>query len=72
MASFESVQRRIDTRFAQAQKNLDEIAVNNQYGVEDMMRFYEASRRMASATFALTEHTRFKHSLTKSIIDAVQ
>ena len=36
------------------------------------MRFYEASRSMASATFALTEQTRFKHSLTKSIIDAVQ
>ena len=72
MASFESVQRRIDTRFAQAQKNLDEIALNNQSGVEDMMRFYEASRSMASATFALTEQTRFKHNLTKSIIDAVQ
>ena len=44
MASFESVQRRIDTRFAQAQKNLDEIASNNQTGVEDMRRFFEASR----------------------------
>lgn len=72
MASFESVQRRIDTRFAQAQKNLDEIAMNDQYGVEDSIRFYEASRKMASATLALTEQTRFKHSLTKSIIDAVQ
>lgn len=72
MASFESVQRRIDTRFAQTQKNLDEIASNNQTGVEDMRRFFEASRSVAIATFAITEQTRLKHSLTKSIIDAVQ
>ena len=72
MASFESIQHRIDTRYAQAQKGLDEIAMNDQYGIEDSIRFYEASRKMASASFALTEQTRFKHSLTKSIIDAVQ
>ena len=72
MASFESIQRRIDLRFAQAQKNMDEIALSNQGGTEDMMVFLDASRKMATATFSLTEQTRLKHSLTKSIIDAVQ
>ena len=72
MASFESIQRRIDLRFAQAQKNMDEIALSNQGGREDMMAFLEASRKLATATFSLTEQTRLKHSLTKSIIDAVQ
>ena len=72
MASFESIQRRIDLRFAQAQKKMDETALSNQGGTEDMMAFLEASRKMATATFSLTEQTRLKHSLTKSIIDAVQ
>ena len=43
MASFESIQRRIDARFIQAQKNLHEIALNNQGGPEDMARFLDAS-----------------------------
>lgn len=72
MASFESIQRRIDLRFAQAQKKMDETALSNQGGTEDMMAFLDASRKMATATFSLTEQTRLKHSLTKSIIDAVQ
>ena len=72
MASFESIQRRIDLRFALAQKKMDETALSNQGGREDMMAFLEASRKMATATFSLTEQTRLKHSLTKSIIDAVQ
>ena len=72
MASFESIQRRIDLRFAQAQKKMDETALSNQGGTEDMMVFLDASRKMATATFSLTEQTRLKHSLTKSIIDAVQ
>ncbi|KMM80464.1 type III secretion protein HrpF [Pseudomonas deceptionensis] len=72
MASFESIQRRIDLRFALAQKKMDETALSNQGGTEDMMVFLDASRKMATATFSLTEQTRLKHSLTKSIIDAVQ
>lgn len=72
MASFESIQRRIDTRFIQAQKKLEEIALNNQANPEDMQRFLDASQKMAIASFSINEQTRFKHSLTKSIIDAVQ
>ena len=72
MASFESIQRRIDARFVQAQKNLHEIALNNQGGPEDMARFLDAARKVAIASFSINEQTRFKHSLTKSIIDAVQ
>ena len=72
MASFESIQRRIDARFVQAQKNLHEIALNNQGGPEDMARFLDAARKVATATFSINEQTQFKHSLTKSIIDAVQ
>ena len=72
MASFESIQRRIDTRFLNAQKNLEAIALNNQGGLEDMRHFLDASRKLASASFSVNEQTRFKHSLTKSIIDAVQ
>ena len=72
MASFESTQRRIDLRFAQAQKNMNDIALNNQSSTEDMLSFLHASRQMATATFTITEQTRLKHSLTKSIIDAVQ
>ena len=44
MASFESIQRRIDTRFIQAQKKLEEIALNNQASPEDMQRFREIVR----------------------------
>ena len=72
MASFESIQRQIDTRFALAQKNLDDIALNNQGSVEDLAHFLDAARQAATATFSITEQTRFKHSLTKSILDAVQ
>jgi len=72
MASFESIQRRIDARFVLAQKNLHEIALNNQGGPEDMARFLDASRKVATAPFSINEQPRFKHSLTKSIIDAVQ
>ena len=72
MASFESIQRRIDTRLLQAQKNLEAIALNNQGGLEDMARFFDASRKVAITSFSVNEQTRFKHSLTKSIIDAVQ
>lgn len=72
MASFESIQRRIDTRFIQAQKKLEEIALNNQASPEDMQRFLDASQKMAIASFSINEQTRFKLSLTKSIIDAVQ
>ena len=49
MASFESIQRRIDARFVLAQKNLHEIALNNQGGPEDMARFLDASRKVATA-----------------------
>lgn len=72
MASFESIQRRIDTRFLNAQKNLEAIALNNQGNPEDMARFLEASRKVAITSFSINEQARFKHSLTKSIIDAVQ
>ena len=72
MPSFESIQRRIDNRLEQAQKNIDSIAMSNQGSQQDMISFLSASQRMASATFSMTEQTRFKHSLTKSIIDAVQ
>ena len=72
MPSFESIQRRIDIRFEKAQKNMDSIAMSNQGSQQDMLSFLSASKKMASATFSITEQTRFKHSLTKSIIDAVQ
>ena len=72
MASFESIQRRIDTRLLHAQKNLEAIALNNQGGLEDITHFFNAARKLASASFSVNEQTRFKHSLTKSIIDAVQ
>ena len=72
MASFESIQRRIDTRYLHAQKNLETIALNNQGAPEDMARFVDALRKVAVANFSINEQTRFKHSLTKSIIDAVQ
>ena len=72
MASFESIQRRIDYRYGLAQKNMDEMTQNNQGTLEDMIHFLDASRKMASASFSITEQTKFKHSLTKAIIDAVQ
>ena len=72
MASFESIQRRIDTRLQHAQKNLEAIALSNQGSLEDMTHFLDAARKLASASFSVNEQTRFKHSLTKSIIDAVQ
>lgn len=72
MATFESIQRRIDTRYAQAQKNMDDIAAGNQGRFEDLLSFFHASQDMASASLAMTEQTRFKHSLTKAIIDSVQ
>lgn len=72
MATFESIQRQIDTRYNLAQRNIDEIATGSRGGFEDMVSFYHASRSLASATFAMTEQTRFKHSLTKAIIDGVQ
>ncbi|WP_338660705.1 hypothetical protein [Pseudomonas bubulae] len=51
---------------------MEEIALNNQASPEDMQRFLDASQKMAIASFSINEQTRFKHSLTKSIIDAVQ
>ncbi|WP_300729769.1 type III secretion protein [Pseudomonas sp.] len=72
MATFESIQRRIDTRYIQAQRNMDEIAMNGQGSFEDLVSFFHASQSMASASLAMTEQTRFKHSLTKAIIDGVQ
>lgn len=72
MASFESIQRRIDNGYKLAQKNLYDIAQNNQGSLQDMISFYNASRQMATASFTVTEQSRIKHSLTKAIIDAVQ
>ena len=72
MASFESIQRRIDNRYDLAQRNINDIAQNNQGSHQDMLSFLNASRQMAAASFSITEQSKFKHSLTKAIIDAVQ
>lgn len=72
MATFESIQRQIDTRFNLAQRNLDETVLGSQGSLEDQISFFHAAKSLASATHAMTEQTRFKHNLTKAIIDGVQ
>lgn len=72
MPTFESIQRHIDNRYTLAQRNLDKIAMSGQGSFEDLVSFFHASQSMASASLAMTEQTRFKHSLTKAIIDGVQ
>lgn len=72
MATYESVQQRIDRRFLQAQKTVDDIAMNNSGSLEDVQRFHEAMKSVQFASAALKEQTRLKSSLAKTIIDAIQ
>lgn len=72
MPSFQAVQHRLDTRFYQAQDNLDDIAMNTEgYSLEDMHSFVEAMRQMAGASYAVNQETMIKHNLAKTIIDAM-
>ncbi|SDV04640.1 type III secretion protein HrpF [Pseudomonas mucidolens] len=72
MATYESVQRGIDSRFLQAQKAVDDIAMNNTGSLEDVQRFHDAMKGLQFASAALKEQTRLKSSLSKTIIDAIQ
>jgi hypothetical protein len=72
MPSFEAVQRRLDTRFDQAQDNLDDIALNAEgYSLDDMHSFVEAMRQVSAASYAVNQETVIKHNLAKAIVDAM-
>lgn len=72
MKTYQSVQKGIDNRFLKAQKELDDIALNNTGSPEDLAMFQQAMTNMAFATVALKEQTRLKASLAKSVIDGIQ
>ncbi|MHA6494950.1 serine kinase [Pseudomonas borbori] len=72
MPSADAVQRRLDTRFDQAQTQLDQIAMNaDGYSLDDMHSFVAAMRQMSTASYAVNQETAIKHNLAKAIVDAM-
>ncbi|QTF08190.1 serine kinase [Brenneria izadpanahii] len=70
--SYNSVQRRLDTHFVNAQRSLDNIALDVADGgasQADSYAFFEASMDYSNASWAVGQLLSVKHGLAKAIIN---
>ncbi|SDT99646.1 type III secretion protein HrpF [Pseudomonas yamanorum] len=70
-----ATQRAIDRRFERNYEDNQRIALeasnDGMVTLQDMADFLISTQNLSSSTFAVNQHVRIQHNLTKAIIDAI-